>query len=173
MKNNERIPSGKILEKKEKSGCMIAAVVLGCILTAIVAGAVWLGLELRLRMDVIGTQEKMRQVDKALFAYTLSYGCYPPQQDMKSLLKTLGLKDSDFQKVWLTDIKSAEYHAPAEDSNDPEDRLVTMRAKDQLRFVRRDGSVGNESLKSIASRTEPEQEKERSAAIPEPNYEKQ
>lgn len=149
MKDNERISSGEPLEKKEKKGCMIVAVVLGCILTAIVAGAVWLGLELRLRMDVIGTQANMRQMDKALFAYTLSYGCYPPQQDMESLLKTLGLKDSDFHKVWLTDIKSAEYHAPPGAVKVPDvsqDPLLTIRVRqhvfggNQLYIVRRDGS---------------------------------
>ena len=128
---------------------LIVAVVLGCILAAIVAGAVWLCLELRLRMDVIGTREKMRQVDKALFAYTLSYGCYPPQQDMESLLETLGLKDSDFQKVSLTDIKSAEYHAPPGEIKFPDvglDPLLTIRVRqhvfggNQLFIVRRDGS---------------------------------
>ncbi len=109
MKNSERISSGEPLEKKEKKGCTIVAVVLGCILTAIVAGSVWLCLELCLHQDVVGTWSNMGQVDKALLAYYLSHECYPPQQDMESLLKTLGLKDSDFQKVWLTDIKSAEY----------------------------------------------------------------
>ena len=149
MKNNELISPDHSLEKKEKKGCMIVAVVLGCILTAIVAGAVWLGLELRLRMDVIGTQEKMRQVDKALFMYSMSHGCYPPQQDMESLLETLGLKDSDFQKVWSTDIKSAEYHAPPGAVKVPDvsqDPLLTIRVRqhvfggNQLYIVRRDGS---------------------------------
>ena len=149
MKDNERISSGEPLEKKEKKGCMIVAVVLGCILTAIVAGAVWLGLELRLRMDVIGTQANMRQMDKALFMYSMSHGCYPPQQDMESLLETLGLKDSDFQKVWSTDIKSAEYHAPPGEIKTPDDRLaplLTIRVRqhvfggNQLYIVRRDGS---------------------------------
>ena len=148
MKDNERISSGEPLEKKEKKGCMIAAVVLGCILTAIVAGAVWIGLELCLHTDVIGTRANMGQVDKALFAYSLS-GSYPPQQDMESLLKTLGLKDSDFQKVWLTDIKSAEYHAPPGAVKVPDvsqDPLLTIRVRqhvfgwNQLYIVRRDGS---------------------------------
>ena len=149
MKDNERISSGEPLEKKEKKGCTIAAVVLGCILTAIVAGAVWIGLELCLHADVIGTRANMGQVDKALFAYTLSHGCYPPQQDMESLLKTLGLKDSDFQKVWLTDIKSAEYHAPQGEIKVPDisqDPILTIRVRqhvfggNQLYIVRRDGS---------------------------------
>ena len=146
MKDNERISSGEPLEKK---GCMIAAVVLGCILTAIVAGAVWIGLELCLHADVIGTRSNMGQVDKALFMYSMSHGCYPPQQDMESLLETLGLKDSDFQKVWSTDIKSAEYHAPPGAVKVPDvsqDPILTIRVRqhvfggNQLYIVRRDGS---------------------------------
>ena len=149
MKNNDRISSEEILEKKEKKGCMIVAVVLGCILTAIVAGAVWIGLELCLHQDVVGTWSNMGQVDKALFMYSMSHGCYPPQQDMESLLETLGLKDSDFQKVWLTDIKSAEYHAPPGAVKVPDvsqDPILTIRVRqhvfggNQLYIVRRDGS---------------------------------
>ena len=68
---------------------------------------------------------------------------------MESLLETLGLKDSDFQKVWLTDIKSAEYHAPPGEIKTPDDRLaplLTIRVRqhvfggNQLYIVRRDGS---------------------------------
>ena len=149
MKDNERISSGEPLEKKEKKGCMIVAVVLGCVLTAIVAGAVWIGLELCLHADVVGTWANMGQVDKALFMYSMSHGCYPPQQDMESLLETLGLKDSDFQKVWLTDIKSAEYHAPSGAVKVPDvsqDPILTIRVRqhvfggNQLYIVRRDGS---------------------------------
>ena len=146
MKDNERISSGEPLEKK---GCIIAAVVLGCILTAIVAGSVLICFELCLHADVVGTWANMGQVDKALFMYSMSHGCYPPQQDMESLLKTLGLKDSDFQKVWLTDIKSAEYHAPPGAVKVPDvsqDPILTIRVRqhvfggNQLYIVRRDGS---------------------------------
>ena len=135
--------------KEKKTGCMIVAVVLGCILTAIVAGSVWLCLELCLHADVVGTWGNMGQVDKALFMYSMSHGCYPPQQDMESLLETLGLKDSDFQKVWLTDIKSAEYHAPPGAVKVPDvsqDPILTIRVRqhvfggNQLYIVRRDGS---------------------------------
>ena len=148
MKNNDLIPPDHSLEKKEKKGCVIAAVVLGCILTVIIAGAVWIGLELQLHQDVVRTWGNMGQVDKALFAYTLSYGCYPPQQDMESLLETLGLKDSDFQKVWFTDIKSAEYHAPQGEIktlNDWMAPVLTIRVrrhvfgKSELYIVQRDG----------------------------------
>ena len=149
MKDNERISSGELLEKKEKKGCMIVAVVLGCVLTAIVAGAVLICFELCLHADVVGTWANMGQVDKALFMYSMSHGCYPPQQDMESLLETLGLKDSDFQKVWLTDIKSAEYHAPPGAVKVPDvsqDPILTIRVRqhvfggNQLYIVRRDGS---------------------------------
>ena len=149
MKNDERISSGEPPETKEKKGCTIAAVVLGCILTAIVAGAVWLGLELCLLTDVIGTQANMRQMDKALFAYTLSYGCYPPQQDMKSLLETLGIKKSDLRPTFFFDLYSAEYHAPPGAVKVPDvsqDPILTIRVRqhvfggNQLYIVRRDGS---------------------------------
>ena len=149
MKNSERVSSEEILEKKEKKGCLIVAVVLGCILTAIVAGAVLICFELCLHADVVGTWANMGQVDKALFMYSMSHGCYPPQQDMESLLETLGLKDSDFQKVWFTDIKSAEYHAPPGAVKVPDvsqDPILTIRVrrhvfgKSELYIVRRDGS---------------------------------
>ena len=105
--------------------------------------------ELCLHADVVGTWANMGQVDKALFMYSMSHGCYPPQQDMESLLETLGLKDSDFQKVWLTDIKSAEYHAPPGAVKVPDvsqDPILTIRVRqhvfggNQLYIVRRDGS---------------------------------
>ena len=148
MKNNDLIPPDHSLEKKEKKGCVIAAVVLGCILTVIIAGAVWIGLELQLHQDVVRTWGNMGQVDKALFAYTLSYGCYPPQQDMESLLETLGLKDSDFQEVKSIDIKSAEYHAPQGEIKTLDDWMapvLTIRVrrhvfgKSELYIVQRDG----------------------------------
>ena len=149
MKNNELISPDHSLEKKRKKGCMIVAVVLGCILTAIVAGAVLICFELCLHADVVGTWANMGQVDKALFMYSMSHGCYPPQQDMESLLETLGLKDSDFQKVWFTDIKSAEYHAPPGAVKVPDvsqDPILTIRVrrlvfgKSELYIARRDGS---------------------------------
>ena len=149
MKNNELISPDHSLEKKRKKGCMIVAVVLGCVLTAIVAGAVLICFELCLHADVVGTWANMGQMDKALFMYSMSHGCYPPQQDMESLLETLGLKDSDFQKVWSTDIKSAEYHAPPGAVKVPDvsqDPILTIRVRqhvfggNQLYIVRRDGS---------------------------------
>ena len=107
---------------------------------------------LQLKQDNANTSGNLSHISKRLFMYEMEHGSYPPQQDFESLLKTRGIQESDFIEAYFFDIHSAEYHAPAEDSNDPEDRLVTLRAKDQLRFVRRDGSVGNESLKGKAQR---------------------
>ena len=148
MKNNDLIPPDHSLEKKEKKGCVIAAVVLGCILTVIVAGAVWIGLELQLHQDVVRTWGNMSHVYKGLFEYSLSHGSYPPQQDMESLLETLGLQDSDFSKVRSIDIKSAEDHAPQGEiktHDDWEEPILTIRVrrhvfgKSELYIVQRDG----------------------------------
>ena len=107
---------------------------------------VWFG-AVQLKQDNAYITSNLSLISKRLYAYQEEHGGYPPQQDLESLLETLGIQESDFIETYFFDIHSAEYHAPAEDSNDPEDRLVTMRAKDQLRFVRRDGSVGHEYMK--------------------------
>ena len=141
----------------------------------------WFG-DLQLKSDNnLTTQYLVRVVSIRLEAYKEEHGTYPPQQDMKSLLETLGIKKSDLRPTFFFDLYSAEYHAPAEDSNDPEDRLITMHVKwhlyesydDRLLFLRRDGTVGTEYLKDIASRPEPKQEKERPIVIPEADDEKQ
>lgn len=107
---------------------------------------VWFG-AVQLKQDNADITANLSLISKRLYAYQEEHGAYPPQQDLESLLKTLGIQETDFIKTYYFDIHSAEYHAPAEDSNDPEYKLVTLRAKDQLRFVRRDGSVGNEYMK--------------------------
>lgn len=107
---------------------------------------IWFG-AVQLKSDNAHITSDLSLISKRLYAYQEEHGGYPPQQDLESLLETLGIQESDFIETYFFDIHSAEYHAPAEDSNDPEDRLVTLRAKDQLRFVRRDGSVGNEYMK--------------------------
>ena len=82
----------------------------------------------------------------------MEHGHYPPQQDLKSLLKMLGIEQSDLPgKGYFFDIGSAEYHAP-EDIEGPNDRYmdpvlsVRIRKKlfgksDELLVLRRDGSV--------------------------------
>ena len=112
---------------------------------------VWFG-AVQLKQDNAYITSNLSLISKRLYAYQEEHGGYPPQQDLESLLETLGIQESDFYRTYYFNIHSAEYHAPAEDSNDPEDRLVTMRAKDHLRFVRRDCSVGNEYLKGNAQR---------------------
>ena len=103
---------------------------------------------LQLKQDTANITSNLSLISKRLYAYQEEHGAYPPQQELESLLETLGIQESDFYRTYYFNIHSAEYHAPAEDSNDPEDRLVTLRVKDHLRFVRRDGSVGCEYLKN-------------------------
>jgi hypothetical protein len=103
---------------------------------------------LQLKQDTANITSNLSLISKRLYAYQEEHGGYPPQQELESLLETLGIQESDFYRTYYFDIHSAEYHAPAGDSNDPEYRLVTLRAKDHLRFVRRDGSVGCEYLKN-------------------------
>ena len=102
---------------------------------------------LQLKQDTVNITSNLSLISKRLYAYQEEHGAYPPQQELESLLETLGIQESDFIETYFFDIHSAEYHAPAGDSNDPEYKLVTLHAKDHLRFVRRDGSVGNEYLK--------------------------
>ena len=108
---------------------------------------VWFG-AVQLKQDNAYITSNLSLISKRLYAYQEEHGGYPPQQDLESLLETLGIQESDFYRTYYFNIHSAEYHAPAGDSNDPEYRLVTLRAKDHLRFVRRDGSVGCEYLKN-------------------------
>ena len=138
----------------------------------------WFG-DVQLKSDnALTTENLVRVVSIRLEAYKEEHGTYPPQQDMKSLLETLGIKKSDLRPTFFFDLYSAEYHAPAEDSNDPEDRLITMHVKwhlyesydDRLLFLRRNGTVGTEYLKDKTQPPVPKHEKERT--IPEPDDEK-
>lgn len=115
------------------------------------------------------TTENMIRVSLRLEAYKTEHGSYPPQQDMRSLLKTLGIQKSDFRKTFFFDLDSATYHAPSEDSTDPEDRFITMRVKwhlfegyDHLLFLRRDGTVGSEYLKDKTQESERKPEPDQS-----------
>ncbi len=109
---------------------------------------------LQLKQDNADTTSNLSRIGQYLYVYEEGHGSCPPQQDFKSLLETLGMKDSDFTKTWFYDIYSAEYHAPAEDSNDPEETIITIRPNGftaesdaLLLFLRRDGTVGLEYLK--------------------------
>ena len=108
------------------------------------------------KIDDANISSNLSQISKYLYVYEEEHGSYPLQQDMESLLETLEMNDSVFIKTRFYDLYSAEYHAPAEDSYDPNETIITIRTKwfvpesdAQLRFLRRDGSVGIERLKDI------------------------
>ena len=114
---------------------------------------------LQLKQDNADTTSNLSRISKRLYAYQEEHGSYPPQQDLESLLETLGIQESDFIKTFFYDIYSAEYHAPPEDSNDPDETIITIRPNGFtaesdaiLLFLRRDGSVGLEYLKGKAQR---------------------
>ena len=109
--------------------------------------------ELYLKQDKNDTRSNMVLIYRRMEAYQMKHGHYPPQQDLKSLLKTLGIEQSDLPgKGYFFDIGSAEYHAP-EDIEGPNDHymdpVLSVRIRetlfgksDKLLVLRRDGSVG-------------------------------
>ena len=83
---------------------------------------------LQFKGDEVYTGCNLMQVYRSLDRYHAEHGCFPAQQDMKSLLKTLGLTDHDFAwnglakyraKTFFMNVKSAEYHAPSQNSGYP------------------------------------------------------
>ena len=93
---------------------------------------------LQFKGDEVYTGCNLMLVYRSLDRYHAEHGYYPPQQDMKSLLKTLGLTDHDFAwngtakyraKTFFMNVKSAEYHAPAQDSGYP---YLTLRYREHL-----------------------------------------
>ena len=109
---------------------------------------------LQLKQDNANTSGNLSHISKRLFVYEMEHGNYPPQQDFRSLLETLGMNESDFSKTRFYDLYSAEYHAPVVGAYD--ETIITIRTKwfvpesckATLLFLRRDGSVGNEYLKN-------------------------
>ena len=92
--------------KKGKKGCLISDIIFvcifGCILSVIVARAAWYFGEVQLKSDnALTTENLVRVVSIRLEAYKEEHGTYPPQQDMKSLLETLGIRKSDFRKTFF------------------------------------------------------------------------
>lgn len=140
---------------------LVLLLLLGALFIFIAANIINALGEAVLKSDNNLTTENMIRVSLRLEAYKTEHGSYPPQQDMRSLLETLGIQKSDFRKTFFFDLDSATYHAPPEDSTDPEDRFITMRVKwhlfegyDHLLFLRRDGTVGSEYLKKKTQETE-------------------
>ena len=83
---------------------------------------------LQIKGDEVYTGCNLMLVYRSLDRYHAEHGCYPAQQDMKSLLKTLGLTDHEFAwngtakyraKTFFMNVKSAEYHAPSQNSGYP------------------------------------------------------
>ena len=137
--------------KIRKNGCVIAALILGCIIFVIAAGTFYYFDVLQLKGDNARTRGNLSQIYKRLEQYHTEQGTYPDQQDMNSLLKTLGMNDNNFEKALFFDINTAEYHASnrnqeysAQNMDDP---VLSIRVKshifgrDERLYVRKDGSV--------------------------------
>lgn len=148
---------------------LVLLLLLGALFIFITANIINALGEAVLKSDNALTTENMIRVSIRLEAYKTKHGSYPPQQDMRSLLETLGIQKSDFRKTFFFDLYSATYHAPPEDSTAPEDRFITMRVKwhlfegyDHLLFLRRDGTVGSEYLKNKTQELDRTQEPDQS-----------
>ena len=141
--------------KKRKKGCVIAALILVCIIFVIAAGTFYYFDVLQLKGDNYRTKGHLSQIYKRLEQYHTEHGAYPPQQDMKTLLKTLGMSKSDFEKTVFFDISSAEYHASNRNQEDSaqnmDDPVLSIRVKSHIfgnperLCVRKDGSVYRDS----------------------------
>ena len=101
------------------------------------------------KVDTAYITSNLSLISKRLYAYQEEHGAYPPQQDIRSLLETLGIQESDFYRTYYFDIHSAEYHAPQGEirtRDDWEEPILTIRVRqhvfggNQLYIVRRDGS---------------------------------
>ena len=90
----------------------------GAIILGFAAKALWFFLEVQRKQDLTNMAHNFRLVYTRLEDHHKKYGCYPPQQDMRSLLKTLRLSDGDLFKVSI-DIGSAVYHAPKQKNEEP------------------------------------------------------
>ena len=141
--------------KKRKKGCVIAALILVCIIFVIAAGTFYYFDVLQLKGDNARTRFNIKLVYKHLEQYHYEHGAYPPQQDMKTLLKTLGMSKSDFEKTVFFDISSAEYHASNRNQEDSaqnmDDPVLSIRVKSHIfgnperLCVKKDGSVYRDS----------------------------
>ena len=123
----------------------------GLFFTVIVLRLLWTFGELKLKEDRANTQSNLVFVYRRLERYHTEHGAYPPQQDMKSLLNTLGINKSDFKKTQFFDISSAEYHASNRNQEysdqNMDDPVLSIRVKSRVfgkyerLCVRKDGSM--------------------------------
>ena len=129
----------------------ILSLLFGLFFTVIVLRLLWTFGELTLKEECIQTQDNLAFVYRRLEQYHYEHGAYPPQQDMKSLLNTLGISKNIFEKTRFFDISSAEYHASnrnqeysAQNMDDP---VLSIRVKSHVfgkyerLCVRKDGSM--------------------------------
>ena len=137
--------------KMRKKGCVIAALILGCIIFILAAGTFYYFDVLQLKGDNYRTKGNLSQIYKRLEQYHTEHGAYPPQQDMKSLLKTLGMNEDDFFEVFFFDINTAEYHASNRNQEysdqNMDDPVLSIRVKSRVfgkherLCVKKDGSM--------------------------------
>ena len=108
----------------------------GLFFAFIVLRLMWVFGELRLKEDRANTRSNLVFVYRRLERYHTEHGAYPPQQDMKSLLNTLSISKSDFEKTRFFDISSAEYHASNrnQDYSDQnmDDPVLSIRVKSRI-----------------------------------------
>ena len=129
----------------------VAILSFGLFFTVIVLRLLWICGELYLKSDNAHIATNLYRVDERLKQYHTEHGAYPVQQDMKTLLKTLDMKESDFEKTVFFDISSAEYHASNRNQEDSaqnmDDPVLSIRVKSHIfgnperLCVRKDGSV--------------------------------
>lgn len=122
-----------------------------CGAAVMLAGILFYVGELHLKQDNADTRSNLSQIYKRLEQYHTEHGAYPPQQDMKSLLKTLGMNEDDFFEVFFFDINTAEYHASNRNQEysdqNMDDPVLSIRVKSRIfgkyerLCVRKDGSV--------------------------------
>ena len=134
---------------RQNNTALIGLICIICII--IVAGIFFFWGEIKLYEDNARAFGNMNILYSRLEDYNIVHGEYPPQQDMKSLLKTLGLNKSDFREVLFFDISSAEYHAPSLNPEDPlqnlDDPVLSLCVKShvfgkyQRLCLRKDGSM--------------------------------
>ena len=134
---------------RQNNTALIGLICIVCII--IVAGIFFFWGEIKLYEDNARAFGNMNILYSRLEDYNIVHGEYPPQQDMKSLLKTLGLNKSDFREVLFFDISSAEYHAPSLNPEDPlkklDDPVLSLRVKshvfgkDERLCLKRDGGI--------------------------------
>ena len=108
---------------------VITAILCGCLILFVAVNCLLSFGDAMFKQDSANSMGNLRKIYNRLEDYKAEHGRYPEQQDMKSLLKTLGMGDNDLAKLNLFDICSAEYQAPTQDSEDP---VLTMHVRWRL-----------------------------------------